>query len=352
MKVSDRNPAVEFYRIILMFGICLLHSSCQGRYASVWPTNLLSFCVPGFAFISGFFGVRFSLSKVVRLYSVAIYAVLIVPLVGSGLNDYYTEVCRCWNAAQGGFWFLNAYICLMAFSGLTDALFAGNDNQKIVHSALPVFLVVFGWGMLLNLRNLRDIVPALSGLSDKSFLTLLGCYFIGQFFGKFRLDKRIPTCLAWLCSFALAIMVSCSSWYFSHFNALPAVALAIFLFIAIKESMGRILQPFSGAITYFSSMMFAVYCIHIIAYFPFTQHAFFAVPEWVKCLFDDASPRLVVILLSALASFSVGVLLAIPLKFISDWLMRCGLSNTWLDEILLKVERKMSIWLDAYNKVD
>lgn len=352
MKVEDRNPAVEFYRIILMFGICLLHSSCQGRYASVWPTNLLSFCVPGFAFISGFFGVRFSLSKVVRLYSVAIYAVLIVPLVGSGLNDYYTEVCRCWNAAQGGFWFLNAYVCLMAFAGLTDELFAGNNSQRMVHCALPVLLVVFGWGMLLNLRNLKDVIPALSGLNAKSFLTLFGCYLVGRFFGKFELDKRIPVRVAWLCSFALAIIVSCFSWYFSHFNALPAVALAIFLFIAIKESMGRILQPFSRVTTYFSSMMFAVYCIHIIAYFPFTQHAFFAVPEWVKCLFDDSSSRLIIILFSAITSFSVGVLLALPFKFISDWFKRCGLSTTWLDEILLRVERKISIWLDACNRVD
>lgn len=82
--MSKRNPAIELYRIFMMFCICYLHTFCQGPYQNIWQSSLLSFAVPGFMLISGWFGIRFSVSKVVRLVSVAVFVSLIVPLIGQG----------------------------------------------------------------------------------------------------------------------------------------------------------------------------------------------------------------------------------------------------------------------------
>jgi len=46
--------------VMLMFGICLLHAVGFGGHGQAWVINILSSCVVGFVFISGWFGVRFS----------------------------------------------------------------------------------------------------------------------------------------------------------------------------------------------------------------------------------------------------------------------------------------------------
>lgn len=74
-----RNPAIEAYRCLLMFGICILHS-CHIFYpnSAYWPKSVLCTCVVGFVFISGWFGVRFSVSKVMKLCGVYAYCLGIV----------------------------------------------------------------------------------------------------------------------------------------------------------------------------------------------------------------------------------------------------------------------------------
>lgn len=52
-----RNVGIEIYRVSLMFGICVLHSITQGPYNSPLGARLLLWCVTGFVFISGWFGI-------------------------------------------------------------------------------------------------------------------------------------------------------------------------------------------------------------------------------------------------------------------------------------------------------
>ena len=77
-----RNASIELLRIVMMFGIVLLHVCGQGKYRCVWPSNLLCVAVVGFVFISGYFGIRFTLSKFVSLYSLAIFYCCVIPIIG------------------------------------------------------------------------------------------------------------------------------------------------------------------------------------------------------------------------------------------------------------------------------
>lgn len=71
-----RNSSLEVYRVMLMLGICLLHSITQAGHNTAWVANMLSWCVPGFVFISGWYGISFSFVKVLKLYGISFYCAI------------------------------------------------------------------------------------------------------------------------------------------------------------------------------------------------------------------------------------------------------------------------------------
>ena len=90
MSCSGRNYGIELYRVLLVFGICVLHSISQGIYKFTWAQNALLFCVDGFMFITGYYGVSFKPSKILKLYGIALYTggvIGLVALLGGYLED-------------------------------------------------------------------------------------------------------------------------------------------------------------------------------------------------------------------------------------------------------------------------
>ena len=83
---ESRNPAVDVYRCIIMFGICLLHAITQGGHNQPYIANCLLWCVPAFAFISGWFGVRFSGGKLIKLYSNSLYCAVMLVLISRAIE--------------------------------------------------------------------------------------------------------------------------------------------------------------------------------------------------------------------------------------------------------------------------
>lgn len=79
---KPRDTSVELYRVSLMFGICLLHSITFSDHVRPWMANVLLSCVNGFVLISGWYGMRFAPSKILRLYGVALFAAVVA--VGAG----------------------------------------------------------------------------------------------------------------------------------------------------------------------------------------------------------------------------------------------------------------------------
>ena len=125
MQKTIRESGVELYRIMLMFGICLLHSVIACGHTNINLNHLLLPCVDGFVLISGWFGVKFSWRKVGSLYLQAFYAAFIAEcLIGDGgLAGVFFLVRR--------FWFLHAYIIMMMFAPLINkALESFGDDIK------------------------------------------------------------------------------------------------------------------------------------------------------------------------------------------------------------------------------
>ncbi len=85
--MKQRETNIEVYRVALMFGICLLHTIGFGGYSMPWMQNVLLSCVVGLVFISGWFGVKFSWWKLVRLYGIGFYCAMVfgtLSAIGGG----------------------------------------------------------------------------------------------------------------------------------------------------------------------------------------------------------------------------------------------------------------------------
>ena len=114
-----RNKAIDAYRITLMFGICLLHSISQAGHNVSWANNCFSWCVTAFAFISGWFGMRFSFMKLTKLYGVSLYCAAVICIVNAVFG--YGDGCLkyIWDVAVGQ-WYLNAYAILLCLAPILN----------------------------------------------------------------------------------------------------------------------------------------------------------------------------------------------------------------------------------------
>jgi len=67
-----RDPKIELFRCLCMFGVVLLHALTQGGYADAHRglDNLMTPSVVGFVFISGYFGIKCRIKGVLKLISV------------------------------------------------------------------------------------------------------------------------------------------------------------------------------------------------------------------------------------------------------------------------------------------
>lgn len=172
-----RDNAIDVYRVCLMFGICLLHSIAQAGHNTAWAANMLSWCVPGFMFISGWFGIRFSLAKVIKLFGISLYCAVVFVAFDAHFSNSPEGNCfvRVYNIAKGQ-WFLNAYVIVMCLAPMVNLAI----DRMTVKELYPLVLVAFGWSFATTLP-VAGYLPTSPGLTSYSFLTLLGVYVVARF---------------------------------------------------------------------------------------------------------------------------------------------------------------------------
>jgi hypothetical protein len=69
-----RDYSVEIFRCVMMFFICWLHATSCADVVCVPQVNILLHAVPAFVLISGYFGIEFRWSKILRLWATVFFA--------------------------------------------------------------------------------------------------------------------------------------------------------------------------------------------------------------------------------------------------------------------------------------
>ena len=303
-ELKQRNPNIELYRCLLTFGIVLLHVVGFYGGGKIRLSSGLDWCVPGFIFISGYFGMRFSWKKLLKIYGVALWCYPVSALMcqivdGSGLC--ITAILKTayesflWN------WFVHAYVGLMLLAPLVDgALVRVRESGRLKDAALllPFLIFVFGWSFLSDFNCTHKFIPLAPSCS---VLTLLGVYAVARIFRFCKLENRIST-LDGLILFAVSL--SLAFLKIGKFNSIIALAITIGSFVVFLRM--KLPRSFGRFVLVLAPSMFSVFLMHAI---PWVLHS---VKEWVGGLMANGLPLYVSFVALALVVFVAGVLLDLP----------------------------------------
>ena len=139
-----RHPGIELLRGVLMLMIVLVHLTGNGVLLAdspipytesnwLWANIIDSICYPAvniFILISGYFGIRLSLEKVLKLdipvifYSVVLFLILGSFSLGGTLTATFPILSK-------EYWFLTSYFLLMLVSPLLNAIIESRSQGEL-----------------------------------------------------------------------------------------------------------------------------------------------------------------------------------------------------------------------------
>ncbi len=249
---GKRNAGLELMRLLMMFGIVAMHAAVQCAYpqdGSHW--TILDWCVCGFVFISGYFGVKFNVRKCLNMVALCIWCAIVSNIAG-GAGALYAIKGIC------GYWFLWAYLLLMMLAPLIDAAFAGKVGRTIFILSAPVLFAVYAWGVMCAIPYVRDWIPSPRGLDGCTFLSLVGIYIAVRLYKSLDLGRFCTMRNAiWMLPICVIAMLAGFWWYWW----IPAFVVSCFAF----EFFRRLKMPstMERIVLFLAPSAFAVYLLHI-----------------------------------------------------------------------------------------
>lgn len=196
IHAGKRDGEIELYRMLLMVGICLMHTLQASGLGMSPLSHLMEGCVDGFVFISGWFGVKFSWNKLLRLYAVALWCAVVCTAglaVNNHLNGVEFDVFRFIRSAWtqfGYYWFVHAYALMMVLAPYVNAAF---ERTKSIRFYLPFLVFSFGLSFAAIVPGLKGLIPLTPGLNPHAGLTLLGVYIVARLVRLHGLDEKVRT---------------------------------------------------------------------------------------------------------------------------------------------------------------
>lgn len=274
-----RDGSIELYRVLLMLGVCILHSITKCGHTNSYVADALKPCVVGFVFISGWYGVRFSVRKLIKLYGLVAYASLVILLFGWFLGAINGSLLQFWIRNFRGYWFVNSYAILMMFAPLVDYVIDDIDTSKwrgskAFNATIPLLLLVFVWGGLRTLPYFMNILPEKSAPGPYSGYSLLGIYLAARLIKKFNYGTTIATSKLIItivfCEFGCALGLG-------EYTSPVSLIVAGGLFLLAKRIQ---VTPIVGRVVVFIvPSLFVIYLLHdnLVA-----QRCMTALQEWLN----------------------------------------------------------------------
>ena len=295
-----REYSVDLYRILLMYGICLLHTITQGGHQLRGLDNALLSCVDGFVFISGYFSMTVEWRKIIRLIFTAIFCLGVSSIVGVALFDFSSqEVMSFFVRRLNEYWFLWAYIVLMLLSPLLDVR---------LKKGIGLLICVYVWSYSTQIPVVRNLIPKPMGFGAYGFLTLSAAYLVGRLYAKSEqlFQNKIPR------SFLVItlILLFAANWLgFGHYHSPTAIAFVLVSFALIKGVNLRC--GVARVVKIITPSMFAVYLLHTNIY---GFRCISALEDWLLGLIK--MPTYIMYVITSIVIFVGCIILDIPRRLI------------------------------------
>lgn len=193
MAELSRKSNFELFRIVSMFQIILIHLvsvidladlGLSGNMERVLGASVVGICNTGvtcFILISGYFGIKFSLRKLIKLEMMMIIYAFLETLVlwlafpeeMQGIVLLEQVVKSCLPFASRKHWFYSCYICVFLFSGFIQKLIDTLKKEEFEKLIALSFLI---FNVLPTLFYFEIVQDAGKGLAHMIWLYILGRY--------------------------------------------------------------------------------------------------------------------------------------------------------------------------------
>ena len=172
-----RNPSIELWRCICMFAVVFGHVVVNNRVGTM---NGFVWHIPGFLLITGFFGIKFKWSKVLKLLGIC-YACywLTIPLRGGGVGVEDLVL------PHGG-WFVPFYVVLMMLSSILNAAIASGNHKQM--ALIVGALLMFAWSPCFcpRLGMMR-----IAGMQGSGMLLMISIYLLARLMAEHSLLHKV-----------------------------------------------------------------------------------------------------------------------------------------------------------------
>lgn len=205
MKVEDfvhnnvgRNGGVECLRVLCMFGFVCLHVigySSIAPFGSVDVQNtfllhlryLLNIGVDVYAFISGFYGIKFSIRKAFNLLFIGLFSSLVVFFIEILFFDIEFRVISIIQIFFNN-WYFREYLILFLLASFLNDFFDDNDIVQYKKIIIPLTLL-FIWNFLAT--QFPSSLGQTHSLGNHSAILLIIMYLLGRLLNKSGFLQKI-----------------------------------------------------------------------------------------------------------------------------------------------------------------
>lgn len=272
---NERNSNHELLRLIAMYMIVFIHANMflrtfiTGNHWVIFNGIVNGVCNIGvscFMLISGYYGVRFDIRKLVKMecmmitYSLLetgiLYLVFPEQMQGAALLEQLVK--SVFPFVSRKYWFYSCYVCLMLFSGYIQKFIDSLDREKF-RNLLLLMVVLFS---VFPTVFYFELIPD----NGKGLIQMLMVYMIGRYIRKYQ-DVLLPRIkagalfvLLWIIngiSHEIPIQVGGIYHHLCKDNSITNLIMAVILFYLFKGMKIR-----SGMINKAAAYVFAVFALN------------------------------------------------------------------------------------------
>ena len=241
---KQRESGFELLRILCITGIIFMHTfgplndslNTANREISIFVNAVANAGVTCFILISGWFGIRFDLGKLIRLDLAVIFYTLLGTLL-SGEIGAKSLILSCIPILSGRYWFLSCYFALCLFSVFLNPL-AETAGKKRLGSLLLLMLFLLSF---LPTFFYYELIPD----GGKGFVHMTMIYLIGRYLrlyltkplkkGRILALYLLSTLVIFTANTALSVLKGTQMGMFARDNSLFIIASSVLLLLLFRE---------------------------------------------------------------------------------------------------------------------